>query len=314
MKKRLDDIDHHKLDQSFHQVHKEGKVPSDFGTDNTQELIHGGFGLYSSAGLKPKIGPIKSEFFRVGFGKQGAVHLDCGLESFFFQKGEIVFTFPGQVFSMHDKSVDFLAYYMLFSEEFVADAVSLKNIREQFPFLSYGGIQHIRLDQQEQEEIEHFILKINAEIKHRKPDLKPAIQSYIHLILIQAHRSYTRQGLGEKQTSASENALLRSFKKLVSEHFITKRNVSEYAALLHISADHLSKTIRKQSGKTAHELIEEMLLLEAKVLLQHTDASVAEIAYRLAFTDPSHFNKFFRKNTEMTPLQYREHSMALSRV
>jgi len=313
MKKKSADIQDYKLDQSFHRVHKEGKVASGFGLDGTEELIQGGFGLYSSAGLKPKIGPIKSEFFRLGFGKQGSVHLDCGLESYFFQAQGMVFTFPGQVFSLHDKSEDFSAYYMLFTEEFIADSVSLKNIREQFPFLNYAGIQYIQLDKKEAEEVEHFILKINEEIKQRKPDLKQAIQLYIHLILIQAHRSYERQQLGSKESGAVGNALLRNYKKLVGEHFIAKRNVSDYAAMLNISADHLSKTVRKQSGKTAHELIEEMLLMEAKALLLHTESSGAEIAWRLEFTDPSHFNKFFRKHTDLTPLQYREKSLALPR-
>ncbi len=306
MKKSAADIEKYKLDTAFHQVHKEGKVDSDFALDNSQELICGGFGLYSSRGLKPKVGPIKSEFFRVGLGIRGSVQLDCGLESFHFQAGDIIFTFPGQLFSLHDKSADFFAYYMLFSEEFVADFLSLKNLREQFPFLNYGGIQHIRLNTAEAHEIETFIEKLNVEIKGRKPDIKQAIQSYIYLILIQAHRSYLRQGLGEAQAGMQDNALLRKFKKLVSEHFISKRNVPEYAELLHISADHLSKTIRRQSGKTAHALIEEMLILEAKALILHTQSSIAEIAFALEFSDPSHFNKFFRKHTALTPVQFRE--------
>ncbi len=314
MKKKSSDIQNYKLDQSFHRVHKEGAVESGFGLDGTEELIEGSFGLYSSAGLKPKIGPIKSKFFRVGFGKQGSVHLDCGLESHFFQPNDMVFTFPGQVFSLRDKSMDFSAYYMLFSEEFFADVVSLKNLRDQFPFLNYGGHQHIRLAPHEVAEVEHFILKINAEIKQRKPDLRQAIQSYLHLILIHAHRSYERQQLGSQESSGTGNMLLRKYKKLVGEHFISIRTVSDYAAMLNISSDHLSKTIRKQSGRTAHELIYEMLLMEAKALLLHTEASVAEIAYRLEFTDPSHFSKFFRKLTALTPLQYREKSLAAQRT
>lgn len=305
MSKKSQAIQDYQLDRSFHTVHKEEVVISDFGLDNTQELVSGGFGLYSSAGLKPRIGPFKSEFFRVGFGLRGSVELDCGLETYFFQAGSIIFTFPGQIFSLRNKSADFYAYYMLFTEEFIADAVSLKNIREQFPFLNYTGIQHIQLDEEESGEIGHFILKIDAEIKQRKPDLRQAIQSYIHLILIQSNRSYARQQLGARETGTVENTLLRTYKKLVSEHFIAKRNVSDYAALLNVSPDHLSKTIRKQSGKTAHDLIEEMLLMEAKALLLHTEASVAEIAWQLEFTDPSHFNKFFKKRTTLTPLQYR---------
>jgi AraC family transcriptional regulator, transcriptional activator of pobA len=76
--------------------------------------------------------------------------------------------------------------------------------------------------------------------------------------------------------------------------------------MLNISVDHLNKTLKIQTGKTAHQFIEEMLLVESKALLLHTELSVAEIAWQLAFTDPSHYNKFFRKLTAVTPLMYRK--------
>lgn len=305
MKGKKEDIASYTLNPSFHQVHKTGTVKSEFGLDNTTELIHDGFGLYSSSGLKMKIGPIKSEFFRLGLGKKGSVHLNCGLESYFFQPNSMVFTFPGQVFSLHDRSDDFDAYYMFFTEGFIEDALSLKNLREQYPFFNYAGMQHIPLNEQEAADIEQLILRINHEIKNRKSDIKQAIQLYIQLILMEAKRSYMRQQLGSKETGSMDNVLLRNYKRLVSQHFIFKRNVSDYAQLLNISPDHLSKTIRSQTGKTAHQFIDEMLLLESKALLLHTDLTVTEVAYRLEFTDPSYFNKFFRKLTSVTPLQYR---------
>jgi AraC-like DNA-binding protein len=92
----------------------------------------------------------------------------------------------------------------------------------------------------------------------------------------------------------------------VGQHFLTHRKVSDYAGMLHVSANHLNRTIKSQSDKTAHELIDEMILMEAKALLRQTTFSIAEIAYQLDFSDPSHFNKFFKKLTGITPLQYRE--------
>lgn len=91
----------------------------------------------------------------------------------------------------------------------------------------------------------------------------------------------------------------------MSEHFLTLRKVSDYADLLNVTADHLNRIIKSQSSKTAHELIDDMILIEAKAYLKHTALSVAEIAYKLGFSDPSHFNKFFKKLANCTPLQYR---------
>ena len=63
--------------------------------------------------------------------------------------------------------------------------------------------------------------------------------------------------------------------------------------------------VKEVSGRTASDHIAEMVLQEAKILLNHTDLSAAEIAYRLRFSEPSSFNRFFRKGSGHTPLEYR---------
>ncbi|MGH2553859.1 MAG: AraC family ligand binding domain-containing protein, partial [Chitinophagaceae bacterium] len=270
MKQNSNLLKNYKLDQSFHQVHKDRTGVGDFGLDNTSQLICNGFGLYSSAGLKQKIGPIKSEFFRIGFGVSGSVQIHCGLETFHFTPGSIAFTFPGQVFSFHDRSEDMFVYYMLFTEEFISDAVSLKQIRTDFPFLNYTGTPCFQLDKMEAKEIQEIILKLNDEIKLHREDLKQFIQLHIQLILLQANRSYQKLKLQLPSTEKGDHTIVNQYKKLVSQLFINKRKVSDYAKMLFITANHLNKLIKNETGKTAHELIEEMLLLEAKALIIHT--------------------------------------------
>lgn len=305
VKTRKTNIAEYKLEPSFHKVHKEEQVDSHFGLDHSTELIEGGFGLYSSVGVKPKIGAIKSEFYRIGLTIRGSVQVDCGLESFELKPGSIVFTFPGQVFSLHDKSDDLFAYYMLFKEDFISDALSLRNIQEQFQFLNYSGTQVFRLEQGDFDAIQDYIQKINVEIKSRRSGIRQFIQLYINLILLQANRSYENLKTDKSAASSPDKQMLVNYKKLVSKHFVHKRKVADYADMLHLSADRLNKIIKSQSGKTAHELIDEMILIEAKAQLMHTPLAVSEIAYQLNFTDPSHFNKFFKKLTGVTPLQFR---------
>jgi AraC family transcriptional regulator, transcriptional activator of pobA len=303
--KKASHIPQHNLDKSFYHVHKERLVDSQFGLDNTDSLISDGFGLYSSAGLKPKIGPIKSEFYRIGFGVTGGVEIQCGLEQFGFYPGCIAFTIPGQIFSMQNKTDDLLVYYMLFTEQFVGDAFSLHYIRDNFPFLNYAGQQSFKLEDGEALEIQNLILKINDEIKQKKHDIKEMIQVYIHLILLQANRTYQNLEIKSDKPNSS-HALLVKYKRLVSRHFLETNKVGDYADKLYITAGHLNKVVKAESGKTAHQLIEEMLFLEAKALLRHTDLSITEIAYRLNFTDPSHFNKFFKNQNGETPLHFRK--------
>lgn len=308
MKKPKTEIRNYQLDPALYRIHKEGFGVSDFGLDNSSELLDGGFGLYSSVNIKDKIGPIKTQYYRISLIRSGKVNIDMGIEAYHPVRNSIVFGFPGQVFSLYDKSDDFFVYYMLFREEFMDGLLLGKNKREPYPFLSYSGIQSFALTEEEAGEVERLIFKINDEIKNRKADSSRAIQLYIQLILIHANRSYERQQLAKQDFVAGSSALFKRFVKLVSEHFLKLRKVSDYANLLHVNADHLNRAVKSYSKKTAGELIDEMILLEAKAYLMHTTLSNAEIAYQLEFSDPSHFNKFFKKRMHCTPLQYREKS------
>ena len=72
-----------------------------------------------------------------------------------------------------------------------------------------------------------------------------------------------------------------------------------------ITADHLNKCVKTTLGKTAQELMADMIILEAKVLLKQTPLSVSEIAFKFSETNPSDFTRFFKAKTGMTPKEYR---------
>jgi len=299
------EIKSYRLDNRYLFIHKEAVTDSDFGLDNTAELIDNGFGLYSSARVKNRIGPLKSEFYRVALCRRGFVTVDCGLETFTHQRNTIHFNFPSQLFSLYNKSDDMFAYYILFTEKFIEDILPLHSIQQQFPFLDYEGVPFFQLTESESTEIEELFFKIDNEIKRNEKQLKQVIQLYIKLILIAANRSYERQKLAKKVEPKKDSTVVTRFKKLVGQHFLTKRSVSDYASIMAITPNHLSKLVKEQGGKTASSFIEEMLLMEAKALLRHTELTISEIAYQLNFSDPSHFNKFFKKGTALTPLRYR---------
>ncbi|MEP7255895.1 MAG: helix-turn-helix domain-containing protein [Ferruginibacter sp.] len=293
------------LDTSLHKLHKKGVEKSDFGMDNSTELLDVGFGLYSTTDLKGNIGPIKTEYFRISLTRSGQADFNIGLEKHQAKKNSIIFGFPGQIFSLYDPEDDFFAYYMLFTEKFIPGIIFQNSKRQQFPFLTYSGIQCFTLHDNTASEIENIILKMNDEIKARKAGCSEAIRLYIQLILIHANRDYGTMLLSKQGTHNSGQDLFNSFLKLVSQHFLSIRKVADYAAMLHVSPDHLNKVIRSNADKTASELIDEMLVMEAKAYLLHSKMSVSEIAYKLEFADPSHFNKFFKKISNCTPLEFR---------
>jgi len=72
-----------------------------------------------------------------------------------------------------------------------------------------------------------------------------------------------------------------------------------------LTTKYFSTLIKDVSGKTAGAWINEMLVLEARVRLQNPEQSIAQIAYELNFSDPSHFGRFFKKHVGVSPLEYR---------
>ena len=102
------DIKKVKLNSDHYKLHKNGNEKNDFGMDNTSDLLDNGFGLYSTFDLKKNIGPIKTEYFRISLTRKGTASFDIGLEKYQTHCNYILFGIPGQIFSIHDISNDFL--------------------------------------------------------------------------------------------------------------------------------------------------------------------------------------------------------------
>ncbi|MBD2769106.1 helix-turn-helix transcriptional regulator [Hymenobacter sp. BT664] len=109
---------------------------------------------------------------------------------------------------------------------------------------------------------------------------------------------------GNHQQSAAAR-LTQRFVQALANHFLEKRTVEEYADLLAVTPNHLNEMVKRMTGRTAYRHITDKLLLEARTLIRHTPADLTEIAYQLNFSGPAHFAKFFKKQTGLTPGEFR---------
>lgn len=96
------------------------------------------------------------------------------------------------------------------------------------------------------------------------------------------------------------------FRSAVERDFADSHHVNDYAAALGYSVRTLTRATQEATGSTAKQYLDARILLEARRLLVHTDATSAEISRQLGFRDPGDFTKFFRKRDGGTPLQFRE--------
>ena len=109
-----------------------------------------------------------------------------------------------------------------------------------------------------------------------------------------------------KSNNPSFLADFHKFKSLLIENFIALRQVGEYASLMNISTYRLNAVCTSAVRKPAVAIIKERILIEAKNMVAHTSLNISEIAYNLNFSDTSNFIKFFKSQTSLTPIEYRE--------
>jgi len=299
------DIPQYKLDEHYISIHRVPESVSAFGYSGLDHRLRvKDFELYSSEGLTSSMGPLRSEFYRIGVTIRGSCDCQLGLEHYKHQPGTVNCTYPNQIFSKSNISEDAFGYYLMFNPPFLEPLISAERIAEEFPFFHYAGAPFFQLGSA-LPRVEELLLRINEEVHQDRVEKATAIRLYLFMMMLEMKRSYIEQGVGSYEGIPESTALVMRYRKLVEQHYLEKQQVADYASLLYVTPNHLNRTVKEVTGRTASAHIAEMILLEAKSLLQYTELSVAEIAWRLRFSEPSSFHRFFKKMADRTPLEYR---------
>lgn len=169
-----------------------------------------------------------------------------------------------------------------------------------------------------------LINRPTSKISEKKTMMFHIIHSYLKVMIKEKHDFYRDMILleyvkiflyeachilddtySESNISQKERNITGDFFILVEKRFKEDRKVDNYAKELGITAKHLAYVIKKTTGKHPSEWLESYALLESKKLLRNTDESIQNIAFDLNFATPSHFSKFFKDRTNMTPKEFR---------
>jgi AraC family transcriptional regulator, transcriptional activator of pobA len=133
------------------------------------------------------------------------------------------------------------------------------------------------------------------------------------LLLLLLHEGIRLQQSQSEHIFLVKEKVVKDFFALLNEQFpadspsnpLTFLSPSFFAERLFVHVNHLNSVVKRVTGKTTQGIIRERIIYEAKTLLQNTDWSIGEIAYTLGFEYPSHFNKYFKSDTAITPIEFR---------
>lgn len=147
---------------------------------------------------------------------------------------------------------------------------------------------------------------LDRELKSLSDETKLTQQSYFNLLLSLINRMVNKKPDRLIIPNNRNSRYFASFQKSIKDSYSVAKSIQEYAVQLNITSVHLNRICKTITGKSASQIINDFLILEAEKFLKQTDDNISEIAYRLNFEDPAYFSRFFHKQVGLSPKQFRE--------
>ncbi len=251
--------------------------------------------------MKLPIPPVRATTHTLIYLTEGEAIMNIGSDTFRIFKDECLIVPTGQVFSFSNFDTN-KGYLCNFHNDMIIGKFGKNELLKDFEFLRVWGNPRICLDPQTSDFVRHIFKRLLLEYSESGLAHQNILQPYLIALLCEINRVY--QPISKSpQTGALH--ITNQFKELLTIHIKTKHLVTDYAALLHITPNHLNKCVKTMTGKSPTKWIDDAIVLEAKVLLYQSNLSIGEVAAEVGLHDPSYFSRLFKKREGITPLAFR---------
>lgn len=243
-----------------------------------------------------------------------------GRSRYDYDKGSLVCTAPGQVVGIEptlkagdtDFSETFqpVGWGLFFHADLLRGTELAKRMRE-YTFFSYNANEALHLSERERQAFLTCLMNIKEELTFNIDRLsRRLITSNIEILLDHCLRFYERQFVTREFVN---HDLLGKFEQLLDHYFegdlamqYGLPTVKYFASELCLSANYFGDLLKKETGKSPKEVINLKVLEEVKNRLMDQTKSISQVADEMGFQYPQHLTKFFKKETGMTPNEYRK--------
>lgn len=250
--------------------------------------------------------PHVHSFYQIIWFMSGKGKHEVDFNEYEVNNNSLFFISKGQIHRFDDNKYEGCIIH--FNESFIADNENYINIfLKHNIFDSFEKEPLFRIKQSESKELQGIVEQMQAEMwTPNQFAHKEYLKILLHLFLIVIQRFGVRKDCNGLTMNNSSHTLFVKFRQLLEIYYHKIHTVSGYAGLLNVSGKTLTNCVKEISHQTPLEIINERLSLEAKRLLAYSDKNVNEIGFELGFEDPSYFVKFFKRQTNMLPGDFRK--------
>jgi AraC family transcriptional regulator, transcriptional activator of pobA len=271
--------------------------------------VHSLDGLH---GAGSKVSPqFRTDYFAFLLITGGKSSYTIDKQSFALGEGSFYFTNPGHLKSFNIE-IPLEGYMVTFTETFLKQNFT-GDLFQQFPFLLNESTPVMKLNDNIQADMARMFETMIQEYKGSSSFKKAILSNHLSILLykskelLQSHQvSIKASGRSMELVNHFKMILNENFKNLLLQKSDKIMSIKEIADSMHIHPNYLSNVIKEESGKSASDWIQDRTLAEAQALLKNSNKTVSEIAFVFGFTDSTHFAKFFKKMSGVSPSDFRK--------
>lgn len=252
--------------------------------------------------------PCRIDAYIIGVGTEGEATQTFNLKEYRLRKDSLFIFPPKNILYQSGDKGSFKAHLIIINPTLLR-RVNIDTKRLTPLLLQFSAHPCLKLTPSESCMLRGFISMIDSELRLPETEFTNGIIGGMISALIYKIgailRNYLSEHPQERPVMNRTEEYFRRFTALLGEHYTHERSVGFYARQLCITPKYLTTMIRQVSGKSASEWIDTYVIMEAKTLLKYSHMSVQEIAYYLNFPNQSFFGSYFKRNTGMSPSQYK---------
>lgn len=237
--------------------------------------------------------------------------LKYGRHHYDYQQGTLVFISPGQVIEVDNDGALYqpMGYALAFHPDLIRGTVLANNLVK-YNFFGYHTSEALHLSERERQTILDCFSNIQLELQQSiDKHSKKLIVSNIELLLNYCERFYDRQFITRDHANKS---IIEKFEALLHDYYSSDRpqeiglpSVAYCAQELRLSANYFGDLIKRETGKSAQEYIQNKVIELAKNKIFDVHKTINDVAYELGFKYPQHFSRLFKQRTGISPREYR---------
>jgi AraC family transcriptional activator of pobA len=258
---------------------------------------------------KPYMTYNKRSFYKIGLkrGHNIVKHADKTIE---IKSDALLFSSPEIPSGWIPKNENQKGHICIFTDEFL-----MKNksgfVLDELPIFKAGSYPIFPLSSKESKKVNELFLKMHTEIDSDYAFKYDLIRNYVlELIhfgqkLLPSTNLYPATDASSRIVALFIELLERQFPIEAPSQKINLVTAKDYADKLSVHVNHLNRVLKEKTGKTTTEILCNRITGEAKLLLKTANWTISEVAYSLGFDELAHFSNFFKKNTSLTPSQFR---------